>query len=303
MSVTIPAATPRDDFKVNGGQEGGTDILVDGLSISLVSPNTQWNKGVSTEAVQEFKVLQSNFSPEFGESGDGIVSLTLSPGTNQYHGTVYDFLRNRALDANSWTNNHAGAKKSVDTQNDFGASIGGPVRIPHLYNGKDKTFFYFNYEGFRFRNGGSNVKSLPPTAFRNGDFSALLANGVQLYDPTTHAAIPGNVLTNDPNYVPSSVITKAFAFLPATSSSLTNNVLDRSLSTTTANLFDVKLDQILSDKTTPQRRIRHRSHQHGWYIEPRSDLRIPHPAEHPLYPRKRHLQLQQFHRQSVSGRV
>lgn len=243
-----PGSNASDDFKVNGGQEGGTDILVDGLSISLVSPNTQWNKGVSTEAVQEFKVLQSNFSPEFGESGDGIVSLTLKSGTNQYHGTVYDFLRNRALDANSWTNNHADAKKSVDTQNDFGASIGGPVRIPHLYNGKDKTFFYFNYEGFRFKNGGSSVTSLPPTAFRNGDFSALLANGVQLYDPTTHAAIPGNVLTNDPNYQPSSVITKAFAFLPATNGSLTNNALDRSLSTTTANLFDVKLDQILSDK-------------------------------------------------------
>jgi len=66
-----PGSNSTDDFKVNGGQEGGTDVLVDGVSISLVSPNTQWNKGVSTEAVQEFKVLQSNFSPEYGESGDG----------------------------------------------------------------------------------------------------------------------------------------------------------------------------------------------------------------------------------------
>jgi Carboxypeptidase regulatory-like domain/TonB dependent receptor len=243
-----PGSNSTDDFKVNGGQEGGTDILVDGLSISLVSPNTQWNKGVSTEAVQEFKVLQSNFSPEFGESGDGIVSLTLKSGTNKYHGTVYDFLRNSALDANSWVNKHAGKPISVDRQNDFGASLGGPVRIPHLYNGKDKTFFYFNYEGFRFKNGGSNVVSLPPTAFRNGDFSALLANGVQLYDPTTHAAIPGNILTNDPNYQPSSVITKALAFLPPTNGSLDHNALDRSLSTTTANLFDVKIDQTISDK-------------------------------------------------------
>jgi hypothetical protein len=243
-----PGSNSTDDFKVNGGQEGGTDILVDGLSISLVSPNTQWNKGVSTEAVQEFKVLQSNFSPEFGESGDGIVSLTLKSGTNKYHGTVYDFLRNSALDANSWTNNHAGAKKSVDRQNDFGGSIGGPVRIPHLYNGTDKTFFYFNYEGFRFKNGGSSVVSLPPTSFRNGDFSALLATGVQLYDPTTHAAIPGNILTNDPNYTPSSVITKALAFLPETNGGLDQNALDRSISTTTANLFDVKLDQTITDK-------------------------------------------------------
>ncbi len=126
-----PGSNSTDDFKVNGGQENGTDVLVDGVSISLVSPNTQWNKGVSTEAVQEFKVLQSNFSPEYGESGDGIVSLSLKSGTNDFHGSAYDFLRNRALDANSWTNNTAGQKKSVNTQNDFGATIGGPVRIPH----------------------------------------------------------------------------------------------------------------------------------------------------------------------------
>lgn len=260
-----PGSNSTDDFKVNGGQEGGTDILVDGLSISLVSPNTQWNKGVSTEAVQEFKVLQSDFSPEFGESGDGIVSLTLKSGTNNLHGTVYDFLRNKSLDANSWTNNHAGAKRPVDTQNDFGASLGGPVYFPHLYNGKNKTFFYFNYEGFRFHNGGSSVSTIVPEAFRNGDFSGLCqtgfdASGVcldrdpsnnvthQLYDPTTHNPIAGNILSNDPNYKPSSVIAKAFGFLPATSGSLTNNVLDRSLSSTTANLFDVKLDHVVSDK-------------------------------------------------------
>ena len=70
-----PGSNSTDDFKVNGGQEGGTDILVDGVSISLVSPNTQWNKGVSTDAVDEFRVLQSNFSAEYGQSGDGIVSL------------------------------------------------------------------------------------------------------------------------------------------------------------------------------------------------------------------------------------
>src|SRR5450631_760970 len=151
-----PGSNSSDDFKVNGGQEGGTDILVDGVSISLVSPNTQWNKGVCNEAVEEFKVLQSNFSAEFGESGDGIVSLTLKSGTNVLHGTGYDFLRNRDLDANSWTSNEVGQPRSVDTQNDFGASLGGPVYVPHFYNGKNKSFFYFNYEGFRFSTGGTS---------------------------------------------------------------------------------------------------------------------------------------------------
>src|SRR5580704_18028032 len=210
-----PGSNSSDDFKVNGGQEGGTDILVDGVSISLVSPNTQMNKGISTEGVQEFKVLQSNFSPEYGESGDGIVSLTLKSGTNDWHGSIYDYLRNRVLDANSWANNTPGLKKSVNTQNDFGATAGGPVRIPYLYNGHDKTFFFFVYEGFRFRTGGTSPISVPPAAFQKGDLSGLCTAGFtggicndpthQLYDPTTHAAIPGDVLTNDPNFTPSSV--------------------------------------------------------------------------------------------------
>jgi hypothetical protein len=260
-----PGDNTSDDFKVNGGQEGGTDVLVDGLSISLVSPNTQWNKGVSTDSIQEFKVLQSNFSPEFGESGDGIVSLTVKSGTNHLHASVYDFLRNRAFDANSWLNNLQGKKKSVNTQNDFGFTTGGPVYIPHLYNGKDKTFFFVAYEGFRFKTGGNGTLSLPNEAFRGGDFSADCISGFtagicndrdpntnavthQLYDPTTGALIPGNLLTADPNFTASAVMTKAFTLLPATNGNLTNNVTDLGISKTTANLFDIKIDHAISDK-------------------------------------------------------
>src|SRR6266446_1289152 len=242
-----PGSNSTDDFKVNGGQEGGTDILVDGVSISLVSPNTQWNKGVSTDAIEEFKVLQSNFSPEYGESGDGIVSLTVKSGTNQFHASAYDYLRNRVLDANSWKNNIQGLKKAINTQNDFGFTGGGPVYFPHFYHGKDKTFFFFAYEGFRFRTGSNNTISLPNEAFRKGDFSALLP-ATQLYDPTTHAAIPGNILTNDPNFKASAVMTKVFALLPPTNGGLTNNTVDHSLSSTTANLYDVKIDHVISDK-------------------------------------------------------
>jgi Carboxypeptidase regulatory-like domain len=242
-----PGSNSTDDFKVDGGQENSTDVLVDGVSISLVSPNTQWNKGVSTEGVQEFKVLQSNFSPEYGESGDGIVSLTMKSGTNEFHASVYDFYRNRALDANSWVNNTAGQPKSVNTQNDFGATFGGPIRIPHLYNGKDKTFFFVDYEGFRFKTGGTGLQSVPNEAFRSGDFSALLPT-TQLYDPTTHQPIPGNILTNDPNFTPSKVVTNIFNLLPATNGGLTNNVVDTTVSSTTANLFDLKIDHNFSTK-------------------------------------------------------
>jgi hypothetical protein len=259
-----PGSNSSDDFKVNGGQEGGTDILVDGVSISLVSPNTQWNKGVSTDAVDEFKVLQSNFSAEYGQAGDGIVSLTIKSGTNELHGTGYDFLRNKSLDANSWANNLQGLKRSIDTQNDFGATVGGPVWIPKVYNGKNKTFFFFAYEGFRFRNGGTGQDSFPNENFRKGDFSQIcnsgFTNGIcndrdannnvanQIYDPTTHVAVPGDNLANDPNFTASKVMTNVFGLLPGTNGSLDNNVIDRSLSSTTANLYDVKIDHSFSEK-------------------------------------------------------
>src|SRR5215469_11340076 len=172
-----PGSNSTDDFKVNGGQEGGTDILVDGVSISLVSPNTQWNKGVSTDAVDEFRVLQSNFSAEYGQAGDGIVNLTVKSGTNELHGSGYDYLRNKSLDANNWFNNFRGNKRPVDTQNDFGATLGGPVWIPKVYNGKNKTFFFFAYEGFRFRTGGVSTESFPNEDFKSGNFAAICNSG------------------------------------------------------------------------------------------------------------------------------
>ena len=203
-----PGSNSTDDYKLNGSQEGGTDILVDGVSISLVSPNTQENKGVSPEGVQEFKTLQSNFSAEYGQSGDGIVSLTMKSGTNQFHFDAYDFLRNKSLDANSWGNNTDGQSRNVDTQNDFGFLVSGPVYLPKIYNGKDKTFFMADYEGFRFQTGGSGAQSFPNEAFRGGNLSALCTAGFnpagicadptqQIYDPTTHAPIPQNTLSNE----------------------------------------------------------------------------------------------------------
>ena len=256
-----PANNATDDYKLNGGQEGGTDILVDGVSISLVSPNTQQNKGVSPEAVDEFKTLQSNFSAEYGQSGDGIVSLTLKSGSNKLHGDFYEFQRNSALDSNSWNNNTAGSPKNVDLQSDFGALISGPVVLPKIYNGRDKTFFMFDYEGFRFSTGNSSIATFPNANFLQGNLSALCTqtasfNGagtcsdptLQLYDPTTHAAIPNDTLANDPNYKESAVMSKVFGYVPATNGNLTNNVFVRGETRIPANMFDIKIDQNISSR-------------------------------------------------------
>ena len=191
-----PGSNNSDDYKLNGGQEGGTDILVDGVSISLVSPNTQENKGISPEAVREFTVLQSNFSAQYGESGDSIVNLSVKSGSNQLHGSAYDYLRNRVLDASSWTNNTgcngaASCPKPLDTQNDFGALLSGPVVLPKIYDGRNKTFFMGDYEGFRFSTSSAAIYSYPTEAFRKGDFSAQ--SNVLLFDPITHAQIPETI--------------------------------------------------------------------------------------------------------------
>lgn len=257
-----PASNNSDDFKLNGGQETGTDILVNGVSISLVSPNTQMNIGVSPAAVAQFKTLQSNFSARYGQSGDGIISLTLKSGTNHFHGSVYDFLRNRALDANSWTNNVIGAPKSANTQNDFGFLVSGPVVIPKVYNGHNRTFFMYDYEGFRFHTGGTSISSFPNENFRNGNFGALCSSynasgfctpasgstGTQLYDPTTQQPIPFNNLHNDPNFTESSVMQKAFSYMPPTNGSLTANTFAFTSSQTTANLWDLELNHSISNR-------------------------------------------------------
>jgi hypothetical protein len=182
-------------FKLNGGGTGSADVLLDGASISLASPNYQWNFGVSVEAITEFNVQTSTFAAQYGRTGGGFVNVATRSGSDQFHGGVYDLLKNAVFDANSWQANHLGNARSVDTQNDFGGFGGGPVFIPKLYDGRGKTFWFFAYEGFRFVSIAHNTTSVPTnTMWQNGDFSAVLPNqnvagtpyaGRQIYDYTT----------------------------------------------------------------------------------------------------------------------
>ena len=153
--------TTHSQFKVTGGQQDGADVLIDGVSIEYASPNVQQNYGVSMEAVSEFRVLTGTFSAEYGRTSGGLVDLVVKSGTNQLHGTAYEILRNSVLDSAGWINNYNGAGRPIDRQNDFGGQLSGPVRIPKLYNGKDKTFFMFNYEGYRYSNSTATYDTLP----------------------------------------------------------------------------------------------------------------------------------------------
>jgi len=157
------------DFVSNGGRNDTSDILVDGIAATSYEPNTNINVILyepSVEAVQEFKILQNNYSAEEGFSGNTYVSMITRSGTNNFHGDVYEFLRNQVLDANNWFSNETGGKLPPLRRNQFGGTIGGPIR-------KDKTFFFFDYDGTREHSGQTHSEAVPSPAEKTGDFGEL----------------------------------------------------------------------------------------------------------------------------------
>jgi hypothetical protein len=144
------------------------------------------------DAVEEFTVQQTNFSAEYGFSGGTIVNMVTRSGSNQFHGSAYEFFRNQKLDANNWFNNQSGVPIAPLRNNNFGGTVGGPIK-------KDKTFFFFDYDGTRSRTATSSQFGVPSAAERTGNFGELCgysggsfdANGRcssedgQLWDPYT----------------------------------------------------------------------------------------------------------------------
>ncbi len=175
------------ETKISGGQNFGAEILLDGASVQRSDSGTAFDQTApSVEALTEFKVTTSTPSAQYGHTSGGVESFTTKSGTNRYHGSIFELFRNEALDANSWNNNFNGSKKPRDRQNDFGGALGGPVRIPWLYDGHDKTFFFFAWEQYRNKRGLSNaLQTLPTEAERGGDFSALLGPDTGIPNPCT----------------------------------------------------------------------------------------------------------------------
>ena len=127
------------------------------------------------DAVQEFKVQTNSLGPEFGDSSGGVVTLITKSGSNAFHGSAYEFLRNKVLNANTYFGNEFGEPRPAFTQNQYGVAIGGPVW-------RDKTFFFFNWENFALRQGNTYVSTVPTAQERTGDFSGA---GSPIYDPLT----------------------------------------------------------------------------------------------------------------------
>ena len=194
-------------FIAGGGRFTAVDVSLDG-----VDNNTVTNLGnigrtgiaivPSVDAVQEFKVETNNFPAEFGHAAGSVVNTTLRNGTNEFHGVLFEFLRNNVFDANNYFTNLAGLPRPPFHQNQFGATLGGPIL-------RKKLFFFIDYQGTRQSSkSGSSISNLPPAPFRTGDFSS---SPIKIYDPTTrHVGPNGNVIASQfpGNIIPTSMLNK-----------------------------------------------------------------------------------------------
>ena len=165
-------------ISANGMRENQSQVLYDGVSTAWNINNATFFKA-SIEAIQEFKVHAGTYSAEYGHNAGAQVEILTRPGGNQFHGALFEFLRNDDFDARNFFRPRP-LSKDILQRNQFGFVLSGPVWIPKLYNGRDKTFWMVNYEAQREKQEVASIASVAPDAFRTGDFSAF---GTPLRDP------------------------------------------------------------------------------------------------------------------------
>ncbi len=211
--------------EINGTPAFSKEVLVDGATITGYRSGDLSQSSPSPEALQEFKVETSGMSAEYGKTAGGLFNFVMKSGTNQVHGSALFEFRNEDLDANTFLGNFNGQKTPRDRQLDGGGSFGGPVYVPKIYNGKDKTFFFFALERFFTSGGGASTPNqmVPPPSWYTGNMSNLLTNTVvgkdalgnnvykgAIYDPDTTQTVGGTLVrTMFPgNIIPASRISK-----------------------------------------------------------------------------------------------
>jgi hypothetical protein len=203
--------TAGDDFQIAGGQLNDWNLSIDGLTAEIGWRNfVSYNNSLlpNLDTIQEFRNDTAAFKAEQGRMSGGSMTAVVKSGTNSLHGRAFDYYDTQHLDANSWLNNKLGRAKSIYHRNDFGAMVDGPVFIPGLYNGKNKTFFLLSYEGYRFPStAGASLFTVPTPAMLKGDFSGWTNSSgavIPIYDPhtttvdgsgtTVRQIFPGNVI-------------------------------------------------------------------------------------------------------------
>jgi hypothetical protein len=242
-------------FIAGGGRHSANDILLDGVDDNTRNfRGSSGRNGISyipsVDAVQEFKVKTNNFAAEYGRSAGYTMNATIKSGTNEFHGALFEFLRNDRLDANNFVSNFAGRPKSKFRQNQYGSVLGGPVLLPR-YNGRNRTFFFVNHQGTRVREAaGQSLSDVAPASYRSGDFSS---SPRRLYDPATRRLASNGIVTAElfpNNLIPRSrmdpIALKIQDFIPApnvgSAESTSRNFLATSPRGTNWDQGDVKID-------------------------------------------------------------
>jgi hypothetical protein len=298
--------TVGDSFQgtINGGPQFSHEILIEGMSLGradLAGDTAEFTPSV--DAISEFTLQTGALSAQYGGGLTAVANFNIKSGTNQFHGTAYDYLVNNALNANSFDNNAFGVGKSPFNQNSFGADVGGPILVPKIYNGKNKTFFFFSYEGDRKRNySPTALRTLPTTAFKNGDFSALLdpsftgnpSSGTAItdgdgnpavfgaiYDPHSTTQLPDGSYSRTPfpgNIIPASDISKVSESIlklapipnPLLSTMLRNYPGVANQPWFDLNTYSGKLDHVINSKNrmavfvNSNERLRYNGAGHGY---------------------------------------
>jgi Carboxypeptidase regulatory-like domain/TonB dependent receptor len=190
---TFPAAVT---VSTNGSRQNQVSFRLDGANNNDLYTNAN-QPFPFPDALQEFSVQTSNYSARYGGNAGGVVNVVTRSGTNDLHGDLFEFVRNAEFNAR----NFFAAKRDQLKRNQFGGTVGGPIRIPHLYDGRNKDFFFFGYQGTRIRNLGGTTSAFMPTAANvNGDFSNVLTvnpsnpfgKATVIVDPLTGNPFPGN---------------------------------------------------------------------------------------------------------------
>jgi hypothetical protein len=275
---TTGRGTDAGNFRVSGGQGQGTEILIDGGGTRRGQNPTFFSEvAPGPNAFQEFTISTSGYSAEFGNSAGGIVNLTVKSGSNELHGEAYDLIRNEAFNANSFLNNSRGSDaagnpnfpRPRDHQHNFGFNLGAPITLPHFgeggpyfHSGRNKAFFFFNYEGYRFSQNETVDLTVPTNRMRQGDFGELLTDPyvlgffggpVRIYDPRQPINARTPITNNDLRaYQGGALIDPAGlaimnAYPNPTSPGVFRNYRAVSSRPTTMNNYVGKVDYILSE--------------------------------------------------------
>jgi hypothetical protein len=264
------------NFSVNGGRNTSNNWTIDGSDNVDRGANLTLLTFPSVDAIAEFKTLRGQYSAEFGRSASGQINVITKSGTNSIHGSAYEFIRNDILNANGYFNNLTKVPRPKYRYNDFGFSFGGPVYIPKIYNGHDKTFFFVSEEFRRFVNYSSGAALVPTAAERAGDFTndyyqdsskAWHQGPVPVctaYNPTTGICTASGTTVTNISPTAKAYLKDIFAGIPAPQSAtdLAAGIDPHTLNSTIANIFNnvnsvVRIDQQFGQKLSVFYRYMH----------------------------------------------